>query len=86
MQWQTIAEAKAKDKVERNGCGETHSHPGGSRWSTTPARSQVKIPALRSTSELLYIDKKGDVYRLSSSGEKIYLYKLSPSATPKKRQ
>lgn len=24
MQWQTVAEAKAKDRTERSGCGQSH--------------------------------------------------------------
>jgi hypothetical protein len=67
MQWQTVAEGKAKDRWERIGC-QSQAYAGRSRWPTA-SRTQYGS----ATSGKIYTGPRGGKYTLSPSGRKHYL-------------
>jgi hypothetical protein len=67
MQWQTVAEGKAKDRWERIGC-QSQAFAGHSRW---PAVGRTHYGS--SEGRRIYTGPRGGKYTLSPSGRKHYL-------------
>jgi hypothetical protein len=70
MQWQTVAEGKAKDKWERKDCQVNSS--GNRLYSTKSSFSGVSS-SITSSSNEYHIGKRGGCFTYSASGKKRYV-------------
>ena len=74
MQWQSLAEGKAKDKWERDGCQVSTSKTVVAEKSSKSASQQRRYNSHRGSSRI-YVGPRGGRYVITASGQKRYLPK-----------